>query len=305
MKDKFLKELCVALNDLNYSDIDETIDYYEELISDKVDDGMDEDEIIRSFGSCQEIARRLVDEDSTKNISNHGEIKITRCDTVEDMNTKSFPIDDIEKIKIESCTYNYNIVGRQADEIVVEYGADNDSSFNVYEKNGTLKLKEEMSDLLNSFTDKTGTNEATIYLPIHWNKKVKIELVDGDVSVISANLDKLNIEIVTGTITIDDLTSNKLGIQLTSGDAIVNDCELKKFNFELGTGNLTSERLKADKVNIEIVNGDVQLSVLGNQDDYHISVFEQGNEYSKNDDKDKHINAEVVMGKFEYSFIND
>lgn len=304
MKDEFLKALSEALNELNYSDVDETIAYYEELISDKLEEGMDEEEIINNFGSCQQIAKRLVSDDSRNKAVDYHDIIVVRNDEMDNIETKKFPIADIEKIKIESCSYNFNIVGKQIDEIVVDYVVNPADSFRIYEKNGALKLKEDIDDLLNVNSNNTGNHEATIYLPIKWDKKITIELVDGDVSIISVNLDKLNIETVTGTITIDDLDSHKLDIRLTSGDAVINDCKFNKFNFKLGAGNLTCERLTVDKANIEIMNGDAEISVLGNQDDYQIHVLgEDNNDHLE--DEDKYINADVVTGKFVYSFIND
>ena len=59
-KNEFLRELEKRIN--QYPDHGEIISYYYELIQDKMDSGMDEDEAVASLGSLDEIVRAIESE---------------------------------------------------------------------------------------------------------------------------------------------------------------------------------------------------------------------------------------------------
>lgn len=59
-KNEFLRELEKKIN--QYPDHGEIISYYYELIQDKMDSGMDEDEAVASLGSLDEIVRAIENE---------------------------------------------------------------------------------------------------------------------------------------------------------------------------------------------------------------------------------------------------
>ena len=59
---KFLELLRKRLNGIPKDDIDKTIEYYKEILSDKVDDGMSEEEAIRSLGDIDSIVDLTISE---------------------------------------------------------------------------------------------------------------------------------------------------------------------------------------------------------------------------------------------------
>lgn len=61
-KDTFLKELRESLSGLPIQEIDKTIEYYSEMIDDAVEDGENESDAVKTFGSVQEIANKIIDE---------------------------------------------------------------------------------------------------------------------------------------------------------------------------------------------------------------------------------------------------
>ena len=59
-KNEFLAELECALSGLPEDDIREHISFYSEMIDDKIEDGIAEDEAVREIGSAKEIASQII-----------------------------------------------------------------------------------------------------------------------------------------------------------------------------------------------------------------------------------------------------
>ncbi|MBR6897415.1 MAG: DUF1700 domain-containing protein [Lachnospiraceae bacterium] len=61
-KAQFLEELARSLYGLSDYDINRSLDYYEEMIDDRVEDGMSEEQAVAALGSVEEIRARILDE---------------------------------------------------------------------------------------------------------------------------------------------------------------------------------------------------------------------------------------------------
>ena len=59
---EFLEELRVRLAGLTQKDIDASIDYYSEMIDDRIEDGMSEDEAVAAVGTPKEAAEQVLNE---------------------------------------------------------------------------------------------------------------------------------------------------------------------------------------------------------------------------------------------------
>ena len=61
-KQEFLCELQAALNGLPHDNIKESILFYSEMIDDRIDDGMSEEEAVADIGSVDEVASQIIAE---------------------------------------------------------------------------------------------------------------------------------------------------------------------------------------------------------------------------------------------------
>ena len=59
-KSEFLAALCERLHGLPSEDIGRSLDYYGEMIDDRVEDGMTEEEAVAAIGSVSEIANQIM-----------------------------------------------------------------------------------------------------------------------------------------------------------------------------------------------------------------------------------------------------
>ncbi|MBP5221777.1 MAG: DUF1700 domain-containing protein [Lachnospiraceae bacterium] len=61
-KDEFIARLRGSLVGLSQEDIDRSADYYEEMIEDRMDDGMPEEEAVAALGSIADIRAKILEE---------------------------------------------------------------------------------------------------------------------------------------------------------------------------------------------------------------------------------------------------
>ena len=61
-KQEFLTELRSKLNGLPKEDIDNRINFYEEMINDRMDDGKTEEEAVADIGSVDDVVRQIAND---------------------------------------------------------------------------------------------------------------------------------------------------------------------------------------------------------------------------------------------------
>ena len=59
-KEQFLIELAAALSGLPEEDVEKSLEYYSEMIDDRVEEGLSEEEAVADLGSIEEIRRQTV-----------------------------------------------------------------------------------------------------------------------------------------------------------------------------------------------------------------------------------------------------
>lgn len=65
-KYEFLTELCARLQNLPEDDVRRSADYYVEMIDDRIEDGMTEEEAVASLGNIDEIAKSIIADSSAE-----------------------------------------------------------------------------------------------------------------------------------------------------------------------------------------------------------------------------------------------
>ncbi len=61
-KTEFIEQLRAALNGLSEEDLKKSVDYYEEMIDDRIEDGISEEEAISGLGNIDEIKSRILED---------------------------------------------------------------------------------------------------------------------------------------------------------------------------------------------------------------------------------------------------
>ena len=74
-KSEFFKELDKALDGLPEQDKERIIDYYKEIIADRIESGQDEASAVESVGAIEEIVNQALTDDKEKSDDMQGTVK--------------------------------------------------------------------------------------------------------------------------------------------------------------------------------------------------------------------------------------
>lgn len=305
---EFIEKLRQELTYKNYHDVDGIINYFEEIINDRLDSGEKEDDILNSLESVETIVSSLTKEislsdylDQTKDFKEVHEIE-------ESENTYVF--NHIDDIDIDVANPNLEIYTSDRGDILVKIIGKYASKFNVYEDNGELKISQK---------DAIFTLGSLFFKVRKDNIEEKVNII---IELPHKDYDELNIENVSGNIHLMDLSFNEGQIETVSGNINLVNCHFDELSLESVSGNIESNSLiveeelntgsvsglinlnyvMATSIELESVSGDINILIEGQENDYSIDIEKILDEQHLNKHADKSLSIETISGNIEYNF---
>lgn len=298
-KEVFLKELREDLTNYEVNDIDEIIAYFDEMIEDKKDNGMDEEVIIDSLDSPKEIALVLKGKEAKEE-----EIREGEYETCDGRVRYTKEATDLLNISIDIADDEIKVTRGDDDNLYVIFEEKENDHYKIKEKDRGSKLKIEKNTppIFNIFNSKERALLELI-LPSGYSGELKIEAVSGNIEVSDLKLRKLKAETVSGDVVIESCDIEDLKVQAVSGDIEVKDVRAVSLKVDNVSGDSEVD-VKADFIKTESVSGDLIIDIKGEEKDYAIYYDKLMKDYKlRTELKDqKHLKMESVSGAIDYHF---
>lgn len=298
-KEVFLKELREDLENYEVNDIDEIIAYFDEMIEDKKDNGMDEEVIIDSLDSPKEIALVLKGKEAKEEEIREGEYEM--CDGRVRYTKEAT---DLLSISIDIADDEIKVTRGDDDNLYMIFEEKENDHYKIKEKDRGSKLKIEKNTppIFNIFNSKERALLELI-LPSGYSGELKIETVSGNIEGSDLKLRKLRAETVSGDVVIESCDIEDLKVQAVSGDIEVKDVRAVSLKVDNVSGDSEVD-VKADFIKTESVSGDLTIDIKGEEKDYAIYYDKLMKDYKlRTELKDqKHLKMESVSGAIDYRF---
>lgn len=281
MKNEYLNELKNELVKEDYQDIDEIINYFKEIIEDKISDGNDEETVINNLVNPKQLVQLIKDDNTNSDDFSYQE-EIFNFD--DDMHSHEFNKDEVKTIDIQNTFINLKIVVHDSDKVIFKYNKNNSYDFHVDLSKGYLTI-EFQNSFKNFFKNNYKNDECYLYIPKDTNYEYNIETVNATVNIYDIDATIINLESVNGNININDITSKEVNLESVSANVIISNTYIKNLNIETVSGNIDLKlKNKKDEtyIHIENINDDITLN----------------SNVSKNQ-----INIDTVCAKVNYDFI--
>lgn len=250
---EFLGEIESRLSNLPDSEVEKIISYYNESIEDRLDDGMTEEDAVKSLGTVDSIVIGIQEEISfndvvKEKISNSDKVVLVNGDSVSEINLDNKRVEytlDGDYAEIHFDTDNRGVeVRKSVDEHVhlVVY----QNKYEYYEitenENLTVKYVEEKSFFGRriSFLNKN-KQKAELYIPQNESQKLFVNGKNDDVDVSEIKLNSVNL-------------SNKNG-KIIFGGSIVKNCVVENKN-----GGIEISRVISNDIKVDNKNGNIQVN---------------------------------------------
>ena len=305
---EFIEKLRQELTNRNYHDVDGIINYFEEIINDRLDSGEKQEDILNSLESIDTIVTSLTKEislsdylDQTKDFKEVHEVE-------ESENTYLF--NHINDIDIDVANPHLEIFRSDREDVLVKIYGKYASKFNIYEDDGELKISQKdaiftLGSLFfkikkDNFEEKINI---IIELPYKDYDELNIENVSGDIHLMDLSFNEGQIESVSGNISIVNCHFDELSIETVSGKIESNSLIVEdELSSESVSGSINLNYVMADSIELESISGDINILIEGQENDYSIDIEKILDEQHLNKQADKSLSIETISGKIEYNF---
>lgn len=297
MKNEFLQSLSDELERLEYDDIDAIITYFSEMIDDEIEEGNDEASIIARLGNPKQIAKEVIlDNSQSKKTSEHDE-----------NNQFVFAENDTTKIDIDLNHFNLMLSPSDNDQLIINTLEDARAYVLVEKKGNKLHIEEKtkFSGIKHFFTKTNDSFAIEVKIPegLPLNN-LNLESVSGNITISDLNLEgvKTDIETVSGEVKLENLTTRKSNLETVSGCIEINDVTTEKLDIETISGEVALVEITSPAISIDTVSGNVDAEINGAEEEYRISIESLTKEVVYRKNQAKYLDMESISGKLNYRF---
>lgn len=284
-KKQLVEELKKKLCCLSQNDIEKSIDYYCEMIDERMEEGLTEEQAVAAIGTADEIAEQILscNTDEPANLS----VSASESSFVVKENTngeKTFTTEAIfENIDISCVEKDIHFYPSKDNKCAITYREIKHINVSITIEKGTLIYREKddrnwsrhILCVNNSFID--------VYLPEKEYENLKLLTVSGDITldykftfknadlqstsgdiVLHSNISgKIYANTVSGDIDLENIRCNTLKLNTTSGDIDMSDVVSENTAaLNSVSGDITFSNSDAADYSISTVSGDVDGNIL-------------------------------------------
>lgn len=252
-KNEYLIELAARLQALTddpnfiYPELASMISFYQEMLDDKIEDGLSEEEAVAAMETPDEIAERLKNEfgDCAPREMDAG----SAPDTVSAVTRREYGANRVSQVRVIDCDHAVRLItGAQ---VAVNYEDDPNGKYKVSIEAGVLTLmyeKEKRGFLRNIFGWKHPGREVTVELPQSWKGSADIVTSNAAISA-SVAIEALSACTSNGAISLADMTAQRINGATSNGCVKLKNVtcgvmEITSSNGRITAGDICCEKAK-------------------------------------------------------------
>ena len=266
---EYLNKLRKLLEKNHYEDVDNTMEYYEELFADKREAGESDVDILREMDDVEKVAEEIlgkklinIEDDNKKGIIRAMDISLFSCNlSINTGNTDEVLVDapDDENLSVET-------VG---DKLVIKEKNHTNKIFQHQTNDYSIHIELPVETIL----DEVNMSIASSDLSIDGNifiYKMYVKSASADISINQVEMDELNIKIASGDISIRNNSVERLVIQSASGDIYLKNVIGANCLISNVSGDIKAESIDYSNIECKTTSGDISLCLSGDDEMYTI-----------------------------------
>ena len=267
---EYLNKLRKILEKNHYEDVDNTMEYYEELFADKREAGESDEDILREMDDVEKVAeeilgKRLIDieeDDNKKGIIRAMDISLFSCDLV--VNTGN-----TDEVLVDAPDDDNLIIETVGDKLVIKEKNHTNQIFQHQTNDYSIHIELPVETIL----DEVNMSIVSSDLSIDGNMfiyKMYVKSASADISINQVEIDELNIKIASGDISIRDNSVERLVIQSASGDIYLKNVIGASCAISNVSGDIKTQSIDYSNIECKTTSGDISLCLSGDDEMYTI-----------------------------------
>ncbi len=274
-KKEFLKKLKKALNDLPREERNKTIEYYSELIADRVEDGTSEEEAVAAMGSIDEICgniRQDAEEKGVKLKKSGGAVKKVLILILAVLLAAGLLLGSVPLL-VNVFGVDFSFITGEWKEVNAEYSVPADKQIQLdmnlmdlelgISPDDKVHVKYYENKVIDYSVKETSAGLDVIQKVKFWGAPLINTRDKSTVVLVPEGFSgSLVTKLTSGDTTIQGLTAlTKLSVKTTSGDIVVENAGASsELKIEATSGRISADKLSAGKGSIAATSGDITLS---------------------------------------------
>ncbi len=301
MIEEYLNRLKRALIKKGIPEADDIVQYFDEIIEDRIEQGEDLEEVLRDLGEPEQIVKAFGGNEETDKKEKH---------TDETDHTRSVYY-GIRTIKITNTSYDFEILRSPDETTVFECESDDDTM--MHEQVGdTLNIEQDfpfygqgVNILQKMFHGSFNGGDVTLYVPDGCT--MLMDNVSGDIEVQGLRLDQLNIDSVSGDLELEDVAAQNMKINTVSGDIEMDDIVVEEtMKIDAVNGDYDGDRISCKNIIMNSVNGDIDIGLNARRDQVDVKATSLFHEKTSGGGHCDHkLRIDTVNGDISYHFLTD
>lgn len=254
-KFEFLAALEARLPGLSEADRRKTLEYYSEMIDDRTDDGLSQEEAVEAIGSLDDLVSEicLSSADPERGRQNG------------DQKEKTFPVEgSIRSIRIEAKVADVTFVPSENGRSYVVTREEENLETTVSVSGGELFIQQtaqpERRRRFRLVIFSSCNSKITVYLAKNAFDALDVNTLSGDVKIGKPFcFTKARIHTTSGDIRFEASVAEELKIKAISGDLEIENVNADRISCEATSGDIDLEAVTAGTISCKTISGDIDL----------------------------------------------
>ncbi len=269
-KNEYLIELATRLqaltNDPNsiYPELTSMISFYQEMVDDKIEDGLSEEDAVAAMESPEEIVQRLKNEfGGPEPIQSDEGVRERSApnppDVVRAVTRREYSADKVSLVRVIDLDHAVKLI--KGGRVAVNYEDDANGKYEVSLDAGVLTLnyiKEKRSFLRNIFGWKHRGREVTVELPHGWEGNADIRTSNAAISA-SVAINELIARTCNGAISLEDATFTRISGVTSNGSVKLEDVTCADMELTSSNGRIVANDICCEKAKLTTSNASVSV----------------------------------------------
>lgn len=253
-KTDFLENLKKRLGSISGNERQSVLDYYDEMISDGVENGKTEEEAVAELGSPESVVENILAEFAVS-----GEKNMQKYEKTE----RKVRIDGKSKLKVKCEIEKINVTATDGNEIAFTYYEGEKLQRDLTDKDGEVVL--ETRDKSWFFRNRFGLDEEVLTIDVAVPREFSGDLIlEAATSAINVRdlfkVKELRAKVSTGSVRAENLKAEKAFFETSTGSITVNGAEiLGDAEIKATTGSVKAENVKAGgRLEVNVTTGSLK-----------------------------------------------